>query len=809
MLSDDTREQFYEISKQLNLQGLVAPTTFSLIAQGSSVAGGGTFPILKPFEVQPAAATVDIDLGKSTIHYQSISITSDDTTINFKNPRLDRTVTITLDITINTATFNSITYSPTLDNAPGGLPTTNGSRYQLVIEALKTSTEEKYFVVGGFGGGGGNQTPWLQNVDADGFNLFDLSNLMFRDSTQTLPVGTDTAIWSEGSGSIGMHFNVPSTRSFIFEVNDTTEYDFSAASADWHGNNLANVDTILFTNPVTTIGSISSGLELRIGDTKDYSLWINGIELYTFDQTQLDVHGNDIDDIDRARFGVNTGAVVSNDDPSIFADANASMVYNSAEGTDFGHFWKTGNTTRMTLVTDVAANVILDVVSGDLNGAATFRILKSNPTPSVGITLGQHQWLGTRTGDASLVSYGAISVEYEDIGVGTHSGSMRFEVFEGASANSFMHFNDGNTGSLEIKVPLEMNNNLISNIGGATISGATDIVTVDGAADWLLIFDGSSTTTLKKVKVDDLPSGAASPLTTKGDLYGYDTGDARIPVGTNDMVLQADSTDSLGVAWKFLSTIQDADSSISIIDNSRGEVVLNGLGKMHVNLADVRIFDTGGTKAYLILEDDSTAGIGSIMAQIDFLGEDALGNDHTYAAITSVPRNITNGSETGEIQFWVASNGNDPLSGEVSNFTFGHKNSDSVIDFTILAGNEYPINFILETNDNTTGSLADIEFHSRTTDETVVSYAQITVDKQSVTNGAEDGEIQIWAAKSGTLGVVFEADGGNNQVTLGNSGWNLGFYGSATVTGSRGGNAALADLLTELDTLGLITDSTT
>ena len=40
----------------------------------------------------------------------------------------------------------------------------------------------------------------------------------------------------------------------------------------------------------------------------------------------------------------------------------------------------------------------------------------------------------------------------------------------------------------------------------------------------------------------------------------------------------------------------------------------------------------------------------------------------------------------------------------------------------------------------------------------------------------------------------------------------VGFYNTApqtkpTVTGSRAGNAALADLLTELATLGLITDS--
>jgi hypothetical protein len=43
--------------------------------------------------------------------------------------------------------------------------------------------------------------------------------------------------------------------------------------------------------------------------------------------------------------------------------------------------------------------------------------------------------------------------------------------------------------------------------------------------------------------------GGASPLTTKGDLYGYSTTDARVPVGTNGQVLTADSTAATGVAW--------------------------------------------------------------------------------------------------------------------------------------------------------------------------------------------------------------------------------------------------------------------
>lgn len=42
---------------------------------------------------------------------------------------------------------------------------------------------------------------------------------------------------------------------------------------------------------------------------------------------------------------------------------------------------------------------------------------------------------------------------------------------------------------------------------------------------------------------------STSPLTTKGDLYGFSTLDARIPVGTNNQVLTADSAQALGLKW--------------------------------------------------------------------------------------------------------------------------------------------------------------------------------------------------------------------------------------------------------------------
>jgi hypothetical protein len=43
--------------------------------------------------------------------------------------------------------------------------------------------------------------------------------------------------------------------------------------------------------------------------------------------------------------------------------------------------------------------------------------------------------------------------------------------------------------------------------------------------------------------------GLTSPLTTKGDVWGYSTTNARVAVGTNGQVLTADSTAATGVAW--------------------------------------------------------------------------------------------------------------------------------------------------------------------------------------------------------------------------------------------------------------------
>src|SRR6185312_12441877 len=44
-------------------------------------------------------------------------------------------------------------------------------------------------------------------------------------------------------------------------------------------------------------------------------------------------------------------------------------------------------------------------------------------------------------------------------------------------------------------------------------------------------------------------AGGSSPLTTKGDIFGYSTTNARIPVGTDGQILTANSAQALGVEW--------------------------------------------------------------------------------------------------------------------------------------------------------------------------------------------------------------------------------------------------------------------
>jgi hypothetical protein len=59
-------------------------------------------------------------------------------------------------------------------------------------------------------------------------------------------------------------------------------------------------------------------------------------------------------------------------------------------------------------------------------------------------------------------------------------------------------------------------------------------------------------------------AGLASPLTTKGDLWGFDTVNDRVPVGSNGTVLTADSTQALGLKWAAATTYVPLNQSVKV-----------------------------------------------------------------------------------------------------------------------------------------------------------------------------------------------------------------------------------------------------
>jgi len=79
------------------------------------------------------------------------------------------------------------------------------------------------------------------------------------------------------------------------------------------------------------------------------------------------------------------------------------------------------------------------------------------------------------------------------------------------------------------------------NPGVAKINGSPLGTTTGASTNDVLTWNGSAW-------VHQANAGS-NPLTTKGDLFGYSSVAARIPVGTNGQVLTADSGQTLGLKW--------------------------------------------------------------------------------------------------------------------------------------------------------------------------------------------------------------------------------------------------------------------
>jgi hypothetical protein len=161
---------------------------------------------------------------------------------------------------------------------------------------------------------------------------------------------------------------------------------------------------------------------------------------------------------------------------------------------------------------------------------------------------------------------------------------------------------------------------------------------------------------LGRLRTTDAGGGGASPLTTKGDLYGFSTVDARLPVGTNGQALIADSTETLGVKWAAAPAAGAGGSTTEVQFNNAGS--LDGLsgfvtdGTSPILTAETYLLskDSGGVNHRLIgidASDDIVVGDAVLGANLVLQSSDTT----TYLAAIGV------NEDNVELKYGVPTNG--------------------------------------------------------------------------------------------------------------------------------------------------------
>lgn len=146
------------------------------------------------------------------------------------------------------------------------------------------------------GGGGDSQTPWLTDIVAAGFDLNDLSNIEFRNTTGA-PVGTIRAIYADSGG---INSNVPTAQDHKLRINGAIEYTFSNTALDVKTNNVINISNLNFDNANQSIISLSTGIRHDVPTGDVHAFRINTSEIMAIKSTsvlfsqEIDVNGKQV-----------------------------------------------------------------------------------------------------------------------------------------------------------------------------------------------------------------------------------------------------------------------------------------------------------------------------------------------------------------------------------------------------------------------------------------------------------------------------------------------------------------------------------
>ena len=211
-------------------------------------------------------------------------------------------------------------------------------------------------------------------------------------------------------------------------------------------------------------------------------------------------------------------------------------------------------------------------------------------------------------------------------------------------------------------------------------------------------------------------SDEGTDLTTKGDVHGYSTTNTRIPIGSNDQVLTADSSQALGLKWatpssgggnyefieqftatastSFTCTLSSAlsvDDFVNLVAIWRGQWNASGSGALELQIGTDNsspITNAGYSWAGNVLTSSSTFTSGG---DVDSF---VIGTSTTSAGSRgAIYMDLTVGNSTVEnepdiyLKWWQV--GTNVMNSWFSGFTYDSAEVESInsLNFTNVAGN--------------------------------------------------------------------------------------------------------------------------
>jgi hypothetical protein len=274
------------------------------------------------------------------------------------------------------------------------------------------------------------------------------------------------------------------------------------------------------------------------------------------------------------------------------------------------------------------------------------------------------------------------SLQQTAMGGGSPSTKTASYVLVAADAGTVIQMNSASATTITVNTSLFAAGDSvqIQNIGAGVCTITAGTATVNSAGTLgVTQYDGGFlyfSSASSAIWFDYTQAGTTLPLTTKGDLFGYSTTNARVPIGTNGQVLTADSTEALGLKWAtvagggmtLLSTtnLSGITTTVSSISGSYTNLlVIVQDAKVPNNSGVLRIFPNG-------------TGVGNVSYNVNI--SSAVSSGTAIQSRSGVPTTALKGSFTALINLYsdatynknfIAYGGMDPASTSDQNFLTG------------------------------------------------------------------------------------------------------------------------------------------